>query len=260
MKYNNIICYFINLERRKDRLDNILNELDYCKNLFKYEKINAIDANKISLQNFISRNELSKNPRWNRNEPFKRGHLACMISHLNCWKKFLLNDDYDYLLVLEDDIKINKSYFDKIFPKIMKNIDSLKFDWLYLGRQSLGHTGFYSGPIVNEIFYRPRTFGVGNHSYILSRQGARNLVKYLTKTKVIGIASPFQYPSWPLDMMDNHKKFYAKYMQKQLRIFSVIPENFEEKKEISRHQMIQSKSLDFLFYQKNWNDSDTRVL
>lgn len=257
-KYNNIICYYINLEKRLDRKNHIENELLYIKNLFKYKRFNAIDANNLDIKTYIRNNTLPPNPRWDHN-PFKRGHLACMLSHLNSWKKFLTTK-YEYLIILEDDIIINKQYFDIMFPKIMDNIKKINFDWLYLGRQSLGHTGFYSGEQYN-IFYKPLRTGVGNHAYMLSKEGAKNLVKYLETSKTTFFNTiGFKLPPWPMDKLDVHKKFYLKYMYKELQIFSIIPENFDKKKLIPSGQHIQSKSTDFLFYAKNWSDSDTRVL
>ena len=148
--YKNLICYFINLEKRKDRLKNVLKELKYFNTLFLYEKFEAIDANDLNMQNFIDNKIIPQNPRW-RDHTFKRGHLACMLSHLNCWKQFL-KTNYKFLLILEDDIKINKPYFDKMFPKIMHSIDYLNFDWLYLGRQPLGSMKFYHGEQISNLF------------------------------------------------------------------------------------------------------------
>ena len=254
MKYNNIICYYINLDRRSDRLNLIQNELKHFDNLFKCEKIKALDAKDLKLQIFINRNIIQPNPRWEGNK-FKTGHLACIESHLNSWKKFLTTK-YQYLLLLEDDIIINKSYFDEMFPKIMDKINIINFDWLYLGRQCLGYKRFYKGNLINDIFYKPMYYGTGNHSYILSRDGATNLINYLEKPKSIGYIK-YKYPSWPLDRWDIHEKYYKIHMGKPINIISIIPVDYNKKKNIGSEEHISSKSKDFLFYARNWNDSDT---
>ena len=258
IKYKNLICYFINLEKRPDRLKHVLKELKYFNTLFLYKRFEAIDANDLNMQHFINNKIITPNPRW-RDHTFKRGHLACMLSHLTCWKQFL-RTDHKFLLVLEDDIKINKPYFNEMFPKIMNSINYLNFDWLYLGRQSLGSMKFYHGEQIGNIFYKPEIYGNGNHSYILSRAGANKMVRYLTTDKIDANNQQFQIFSWPIDMLDEHKKFFIQYMGCDLRILSVIPQNYNTKKEYSRSKSINSDSKDFLFYSHNWCDSDTRVV
>lgn len=257
-KYENIICYYINLDRRKDRLEKMEPIIDYLKPYFSCERYQAVDAKKLKMQEYVKKEILPPNPRF-EGKPFRRGHLACMLSHLNCWKKFLTTK-YKYLLILEDDVVINKKYFKVIFPNIMNNINKIKFDWLYLGRQSLGYRKFYNGKQIEKYFYKPEYYGTGNHSYILSREGAKNIVKYLEKKKRYFTIN-YQFPSWPMDRWDQHEKFYKKIMRKELRILSIIPENYDKKKNYSHDKPIHSKSIDFLFYARNFQDSDTtRVL
>ena len=258
-KYNNIICLYLNLDFRTDRKESIEKELEHTKNLFPSRRVSGIYGKELDLKKYIRDKTLTPNPRWD-GHPFTRGQLGCMLSHLKTWKEFLKTDKkYKYLLLLEDDVVINKSYFDKMFPLVMKNIDKLDFDWLYLGRQSLGHKGFYKGSVCKGIFYTPTKCGSGNHSYILSRKGAENMIKYLEiPKKEFFNNNIFKFPSWPMDVLDRHKKFYNRYMRKSLKIFSVIPINFHKKREYSSLTKIHSKSREFLFYAKNWNDSDTR--
>lgn len=257
-KFKNIICFFINLEKRPDRLTHILQELKYFDPLFEYQRFDAVDAKDLNIQHFINKNIIPKNPRW-RDQIFKRGHLACMLSHLTCWKQFL-RTNRKFLLVLEDDIRINKPYFDEMFPKIMNSIPYLTFDWLYLGRQSLGSMQFYKGEEVGKLFYKPKICGNGNHSYILSRVGANKMIRYLTNDKKSYNNEIFQIFPWPIDMLDEHRKFFRQSMGNELRILSVVPENFDIKKKYLTTKCINSNSRDFLFYSHDWNDSDTRLV
>ena len=248
--YNEIICYYINLERRKDRKEHIEGQLDLLKEYFKYECYKGVDAREINMQEYIDKKLILPNPSYHQ-EKFVVGQLACMLSHLGSWKKFL-ESKYQYLLILEDDAVVNKSYFDFLFPKIMENIKNLDFDWLYLGRQCLGYKNFYEGDIEHNVFYKPVHTGTGNHSYILSRQGAKNLVRYLEKSK-----GNYVYPCCPLDRWDMHSKYYYSSMLKYIKMYSIIPKNFIEKRQTHKGKAVFDKSKDFLFYAKDWSDSDT---
>ena len=253
-KYDNIICHYINLDRRADRKIHIEKQLKYFENMFLCERISARDGRKINIQDYVNKKILPPTPRW-QGKPFRRGQVACIESHIDSWRKFLKTNK-KYLLNLEDDVIINKKYFENMFPKIMKNISGLDFDWLYLGRQCLGYTAFYSGPVVKTHYYIPQTLGFGAHSYILSRDGAKNMIKYYTSRKLSGNIQ-YNMVTIPLDIMDSHKIFYKRIMRKQLKIFSILPEGFDKKRKISRGKAIHSKSNDFFFFSKDWSDSDT---
>ena len=58
---------------------------------------------------------------------------------------------YDYCIILEDDVKINKEYFKESFCKILNDLNNIEFDWLYLGRNNLCIPNFYRGKI--EIIF-----------------------------------------------------------------------------------------------------------
>lgn len=253
-KYPNLVTYYINLDRRTDRNEHMIEELKYLDNICDYKRISSYDGKELNLDDYVKRQLLPPHPRWN-GRPFKRGELACIMSHIKSWKIFMRTNK-KYLLHLEDDVILNKKYFDKIFDKIMGNIDKLDFDWLYVGRQSLGETGFYNGGLINNFFYKPLRLGFGAHSYILSRQGAKNMIKYYTMKKIAGSVR-YQYFSVPFDIMDTHKDYYKKMMGKRMKVYSIIPEDYNKKKGFSSNKSISSTSSDFLFYAKNWSDSDT---
>ena len=228
--------------------------LKYFDNMFPYKRISAKDGKNIDIGKYIKAKILPPNPRF-KGKPFRRGQIGCIQSHIASWREFLKTDK-KYLINLEDDVLINKKYFEKEFPKIMQNIKKLDFDWLYLGRQCLGYKGFYSGPVVKKSFYIPYTFGFGAHAYMLSRNGAKNMIKYYTSKKISGNIQ-YQMVMIPLDIMDSHKIFYKKIMHKQMKVFSILPEGFDKKRRIPSGKGVFSKSEDFFFYAKNWNDSDT---
>jgi len=59
----------------------------------------------------------------------KRGELACMLTHLEIWKK-IVRENIDEAVILEDDAVIDE-YFIKKFEIIHSKIDK-DYDFLYL--------------------------------------------------------------------------------------------------------------------------------
>lgn len=255
LDYPDIICYYINLDRRKDRKEKVEEELAFVNNKIKYERIEAIDAKDLDMQDYINKKIVVQNPCYREN-PFTKGHLACMLSHMKSWTKFL-ETSYKYCLILEDDIVINQNYFNKIFGKIIDKLDLIDFDWLSLGRQSLGYCNFYHGKIIEKIFYEPKFYGSGNHAYILNRNGAQNLVNYL-KIQKGGEHNKHILPSYPLDCWDLHKRCYENTMGKPLKMVSIMPDNFFEEREKHPGQTpVFTRSNHFLFKPRDISDSDT---
>ena len=94
---------FINLEHRKDRLEQINKEFD--KMNFPKNKIERIDA---------------VNEKYN-------GHIGCCKSHIKTMKNIIKNN-YKYTLVFEDDFvfKVDKNTFNK---KVSQFLKDYKDDW-----------------------------------------------------------------------------------------------------------------------------------
>ena len=60
-----------------------------------------------------------------------KGKLGCSLSHINLWKQFLNNSKKDWLLVLEDDIKLN-NYNPVIIELLIGNANNLKSNHIQL--------------------------------------------------------------------------------------------------------------------------------
>ena len=124
MKLNNISkAFFINLERRKDRLDHINKNLP-----FYAERFDAIDANNIELNEEIEKlfkkslNKLTK------------AEIACCLSHYKLWKQLTIDKEADNYLILEDDVVFKKgftNFWNQVFSKnIPKNYNVIISRWL----------------------------------------------------------------------------------------------------------------------------------
>lgn len=101
--------YYINLERRKDRNQECINELQ--KNNIIAKRFAAIDGKSII------------NPNWD----YSLGAFGCLQSHLEIIKE-AKNNKYNNVLILEDDVVFNdnmESDFEKYYNQLNKEWDML---------------------------------------------------------------------------------------------------------------------------------------
>jgi glycosyl transferase family 25 len=118
--------------------------------------------------------------------------IGCAISHMNTWKMFLETDD-KYAIIFEDDVVLEDNFVDKLEISIKEVPED--YDILYLGC-----TGCDNNQKINIVkftasfFIAPNTFNkhqqitdnigipslaLSTHAYIVSRNGATKLLKYL---------------------------------------------------------------------------------
>jgi hypothetical protein len=115
--------YYINLERRKDRDQKCINELQ--KNNIIAKRFIAIDGKSIV------------NPNWN----YSLGAFGCLQSHLEIIKE-AKNNKYNSILILEDDVVFNDN-MENDFKKYYDQLDG-EWDILYL-------SGNYNKHIQNSF-------------------------------------------------------------------------------------------------------------
>lgn len=243
---NNIKCYYINLKRRPDRnkiITNIFKELNNLNIIsLDIDRVEAIDGKK------LNRNKLIQDKYIVNINSLRLGQIACIMSHIKAWKKFM-NSTNDYAIFIEDDIRINMPYFNRDFAKILKLLPKLDFDWLYLGRNNLQFNNFYKGEIIENLFYKPETFGTGAHAYILSKPGCIKLLLYYNTIKTNAY-----FNNHPLDAMDSIIILMKKFLNIEFNILSVLP---FDKNLINSNIIKESFSKEFLIYPYDTNDSDT---
>lgn len=121
---NNIYC--INLERSKDRWNNITNIAN--KEGLKLIRFEAVDGKKLNPMEI--KNKCSDDYYKSIMNSNNFGNIGCYLSHLNLWKQLKLNK-IDYALIIEDDI-IFKDNFKK---KLKKNLEEIPENWdiIFLG-------------------------------------------------------------------------------------------------------------------------------
>jgi GR25 family glycosyltransferase involved in LPS biosynthesis len=136
--------YYINLDRRIDRKNNIENQIKSSKILKKeLKRYPAIDGSQLYL-NLIDENivtEYGKKTIASKEillygVSLTYGSLGCAISHYNLFKKCAEKNNGN-MLILEDDIIINKNidYYINLINSI-----SLEYDIFYLGIHKSSNT------------------------------------------------------------------------------------------------------------------------
>jgi GR25 family glycosyltransferase involved in LPS biosynthesis len=182
--------YYINLDRRPDRLSEVKDELDRVglKNISI--RFPAIDGNKLTDK------ELSDWTTSICNTFCTRSLIGCAMSHKLLWQKFYESSD-NTVLIIEDDVEFK---VDNI-PKFLEQNDHLiprDFDILYLGCFGgcslestvsgkvvplfMGKGLTFGNPIkqINEKILKPY-FPIGAHAYILSKRGCEKLLSLTNK-------------------------------------------------------------------------------
>ena len=121
----------INLDRREDRYEQFLKV--FTRN---HERFSAYDG-ALLLKNEENLGEFETNLlnslRSDRRNPPRHlnGVFGCWLSHYNLWEMLSKDENTDFYVIFEDDIKIS-SRFEEEYEKILENID-YSFDFYYLG-------------------------------------------------------------------------------------------------------------------------------
>lgn len=169
----------INLEKRKDRKENIIKS--FAKHRIEnYEFVTAIDGTQLKLTLDIYK--LFKNNDFGN----RVGFIGCALSHYSLWQQLVLNNTHDMYLIFEDDVEIEPGFNDKL-EQLQKNITETT-DILFLGSSTL---------IQNESIKRDvppggeltvplnlSTYIGGFFGYIITRTGAAKMLDYISKNGI----------------------------------------------------------------------------
>lgn len=171
--------YIISLNKPV-KLINQLNDLGFATELF-----NGINGNTINLDTI----KKHFNTYWFNIAP--PSTLGCAMSHLSVWKKFLKTKK-SHCLIVEDDVIFYKKNIQNINYNLYNdtinvlNYTPTDFDLLYLGCFDstvfqyamiiLSNSGSFKK--INKYINKP-SVALATHSYIISRQGAKKLIKLL---------------------------------------------------------------------------------
>jgi GR25 family glycosyltransferase involved in LPS biosynthesis len=176
-----IATFVINLKRRPDRLRNFFTKNK--KELFPLTIFEGVDGKTLQpshkVQKAFSTGDYN----------YRKGIVGCAMSHMKIWKEFLTKINQTYCLVLEDDAELCPEFKDKVLYLLNKH--SGTFDIMFLHYNPYPQYNkkelYTNSPPVAEIWSKERSMkeNMGSGAgYILSRQGALNLLRHVQKNGV----------------------------------------------------------------------------
>lgn len=168
---NNFKTFVINLDRRKDRWDDISKKLQDI-NIIRYS---AIDGSRLKnseqLQRIFDNNDYN----------MKRGMVGCALSHIKLYIELYNSNDKLYC-ILEDDITLTPKFKEKLlhlYSKLPENWDICYLGchlWKqYRNEEFLNREKFPIPEKWNKL--KSFTYSIGGTSgYLISKSGAKKLL------------------------------------------------------------------------------------
>lgn len=181
----NPINFVINLRRRPDRLERFFKDCP-LKNI---NTIYGFDGKNIENENI---NEIKLLDKF---VTFKPGEKGCFISHLRLWY-FIVENNIEYGLIFEDDAIFCENFLDK-YKKILNELPK-DADFIYIGGKyepnyTMNENNFI--PITDNVIKHKKItpefyydFCKTTHSYIISKNAARILIKSFESNPIISTA------------------------------------------------------------------------
>ena len=205
--------YVINLKRRPERKENMMMQFEEL-GFENYEFIEAVDGQDEDVKKEFE--ELKKNK---KTDIVSEGHYGCLKSHIKVILK-ARKERIENVLILEDDIIIDKDFFDKIY-----NIKVPEYDMLYFG----GVTKYL------KMYYEnisSATAVMGTYAYILNYK--------MYNRVVIGMKQKLMYAD----------AYYAEEIQKKkdykIYLLNDIVKTTIEDTDTSNKNKIVKKSLEYI--------------
>jgi GR25 family glycosyltransferase involved in LPS biosynthesis len=175
--------FVINLDTRKDRLDNLIKAEPYLEN--NITRIPAVNGKTLKLNSFIYKMFKDNKFFW------KKSVIGCFLSHLTTWTK-IINEPGERFLILEDDVRFDKKWI-STWNKVVEHIP-IDAELLYLGgvlppnRDALpscleGVNKYWSQIKPNNLFSPNMSLPIFHfcaYSYIITKSAAKKLLGFLT--------------------------------------------------------------------------------
>ena len=165
--------YLINLDGSHERLERATAQLQAVN--WQFEHFSAYDGRDKDLASFQNYNDEQAQKILGRS--LLNSELGCYLSHYGCAEKFL-KTDADYLVVLEDDMKISED-FKKRVDDILKYLDEYKNSEWYLINIAAKKKKLAKDILVieNKSLWHAFYFPIRGLGLIWSRQGAQEFVE-----------------------------------------------------------------------------------
>lgn len=165
--------YLINLDERKDRLNNVLNKFKLY-NIKNYQRFSAVkpkidEINPIIYKNYST--HLSTNKK-----KYIVGATGCKFSHRNIIKD-AVEKGYQSILIFEDDIDFTDNFLTGL-NYFIKNTKYLDWDMLYLGGRNKISIDKLCSPTEFSNIYKCKQIKC-THAYIIKRTLFSKILKDL---------------------------------------------------------------------------------
>lgn len=162
--------WVLNLERSNERREFMETQLNKLN--LEYEIIQAVDGLKLTdyeLGLYSKKEALRCSER-----ELSLGEIGCILSHVRMWQR-LITENYDDVMILEDDVLINE-----MLLHALRNRDKFPDDWEYInfktdvGQIPFGEPVWGIHRMCRFSYYPNRT-----SAYLINRKGAEKLLKYV---------------------------------------------------------------------------------
>ncbi|KAL6261421.1 hypothetical protein P5V15_006515 [Pogonomyrmex californicus] len=208
--------YMINLIRRPERrkrMQRLFEELG-----IRAEIIDAVDGRTLN-KNSLKKWGIIPMPEYSdpyHKRPMTMGEIGCFLSHYIIWQKVLEND-YKSVMVLEDDVRFEPFFRQKIKYVLAELFDlEVKWDLIYMGRKRLVKS---ESLIDGSKFLVRAGYSYWTLGYILSKSGAEKLIGAMPLRKLIPVDEylPILADTHPM------KQWTAQFPTRDLIMLSINP-------------------------------------
>ena len=191
LNQNNV--FVINLERRKDRLKHVNNQLQ--KYNIKYTRFNAFDGKRLHQY----KNEIDLYINKSSNIMKNNGQIGCSLSHLKLWEK-VVEKKMKHALIFEDDVIILDNFNERL-KNIIKELPD-DYNFVLLGGNIMRGSIIDGKQYILQGVNYPE-FNWCLHSYLINYKFAEKLLIDIKRNKLNKtIDSHLSYDVYP------HNKYY----------------------------------------------------
>lgn len=168
-----VVTYLINLDGSDQRLEQATKQLNAVN--WSFERFSAFDGRGKALTEFSQYDDQATQDLLGR--CLLNSELGCYLSHYGCVEKFLTTDA-DYLVVLEDDMKIDANFHEQLQATLNYLDEHKNLDWYLVNiaakkkKFAKDITHINSMSLWHAFYFPIRGLGL-----IWSRQGAEAFVQ-----------------------------------------------------------------------------------
>lgn len=189
----------INLKRRKDRKEN-MEILMNKQHISCWEIVEATDGNNLKPSLEIA-SLFYGNDFCNR-----KGVIGCALSHYDLWKKLLADNKSNYYVIFEDDVEVDKQFYDRFYSLQKEMVEK---DFLFLGYHMYENhrknveTKYKNNHSKIEIQELNKDLYIGGYfCYSINKTGAKKLIDYIDNN---GIKHGIDYLNLIHDELDSYE-------------------------------------------------------